>query len=66
MKKYSVWGLVSASVDLGTYEAESKEAAEKMAEENNEVDWNPQVCWQCSNAIELGDVYDVTVDEVVA
>ncbi len=63
MKKYRVYGIVSATVDLGEYEAESKEAAQKMAENNDNVDWNPSICHQCANELEVGDVYEVMVEE---
>lgn len=63
MKKYRVYGLVSATVDLGEYEAESKEDAEKMAEENTDVDWSPTLCHHCANDLDVGDVYEVHVEE---
>lgn len=64
MKKYIVYGIVSASVVLGEYAAESKEAALEMAEKNQEANWNPTLCHQCSGEIEIGDVYDTQVEEV--
>jgi hypothetical protein len=64
MKKYSVYGIISASVFLGEYEAESKEEAVKMAEENRNANWHPTLCWQCAGEVELGDVYDTQVEEI--
>ena len=63
MKKYRVYGLVSATVDLGEYEAESAEEAEKMAEDNDDAGWYPSICHQCANEIDVGDVYEVHVEE---
>ena len=64
MKKYRVWGSVSASVDLGEYEAESADEAEKMAEDNDDAKWYPSLCHHCSSEIDVGDIYEVHVEEV--
>jgi len=64
MKKYRVYGLVSGSVDLGDYEAESEEKAIEMANDNSEVNWYPGLCHHCAGEIDLGDIHDVEVDEL--
>lgn len=64
MKKFNVWGIMTASVLVGTYEAESGEEAIEMANEDRNGNWNPSLCHQCSNEIDLGEVYDTQVDEV--
>ncbi len=63
MKKYTVMGIMSASVILGEYEAESKEQAEEMAEQDDSADWTPTLCHHCSDEIELNDIYKVEVEE---
>lgn len=63
-KKYHVYGMVSASVSLGEYEAESEEEAIQMAEDNQGANWYPSVCHQCSRELDVGDVYKVEADEV--
>lgn len=64
MSKYSVYGLISASVYLGDYEAESEEAAIEMAEADDENDFNPTLCHHCSNSLDIGDVYEVNADKI--
>ena len=64
MKKYSVIGIISASIYIGEYEAESEEAAEEMAEKDENANWSPSICHQCSGEVEVGDVYKVIVEEV--
>ena len=64
MGKYMVYGIVCASVDLGTYEANSEQEAIGMAEDNQEANWNPGLCHQCSNEVEIGDVYEVKAEIV--
>ena len=63
MKKYIVYGLMTASIKLGEYEAEDKEEAIKKAEDDPEANWTASLCWQCAGEVELGDVYEVEVDE---
>lgn len=65
MKKYRVVGILSASVTLGTYEADSKEKAILMAEDDGQANWNPSLCHYCSKSgIELGDIYELDADEI--
>lgn len=63
MSKYKVFGHLSAFILIGEYEAESKEAAEKMAENDDSADWYPSLCHQCSSEVELGDINKVEVVE---
>ena len=62
IKKYNVYGIVSASVHIGTYEAESKEQAEDMANNDKEANWYPSLCHQCSGELEIGDIYELQVE----
>lgn len=65
MKKYRVVGILSASVGLGVYEANSKDEAISMAENDDKANWNPQLCHYCAKSgIELGDVYEIDADEI--
>ena len=58
MAKYCVYGLVAASVVLGEYEADSENAAIRLAEEDPDADWYPTICHQCSDVVEVGDIYE--------
>ena len=62
-KKFRVIGLVSASIDLGVYEAETKEEAIDMAYDNDNTNFHPTVCTHCSKEIEIGNIYDEEVYE---
>lgn len=63
MTKYNVWGSVGADKLIGTYEADSPEEAEKMADKDPEADWSTSLCHQCSHEVELGDIYKTYVEE---
>jgi hypothetical protein len=63
-KKYNVYGIMTASIFIGEYEAESQEEAEDMANRDSNANWMPSLCHQCSNEIDLGDVYKTEVEEV--
>lgn len=62
--KYRVIGAVSATIELGVYEADSPEEAELMAEQDPNSEWLVTVCHQCSSLVELGDVYEVHVQDI--
>lgn len=66
MKKYDVYGVMGATVLIGTYEAESEEEeeAEVKAEEDLEGRWSVLLCNQCAHEVELGDVYKTEVVEI--
>lgn len=64
MKKYTVYGIMTASTVVGEYEAESKEEAEEMANNDPDADWTPCLCHQCSSQVELGDAHSVQVEEI--
>jgi len=64
MSKYNVYGILGASVFIGEYEADTKEAADKMAEEDPEANWNPSLCFQCGREVDIGDVYETQVEEI--
>jgi len=61
--KYHVYGIMSASVLLGEYEADSKEKAIEMAEQNSSADWYPSLCHQCARKVDLGDIQDIEANE---
>jgi len=63
--KYNVYGIMTASVFLGEYEAEDSEAAIELAEKDKQADWNPCLCHQCAGDIELGEVNDVQAVECI-
>ena len=64
MNKYIVYGLMTASVKLGEYEAKNKEDAIKKAEQDKEANWMPSLCWQCAGEVELNDVYETEAEEI--
>ena len=61
--KFNVYGVMTASIKLGTYEAKDKEEAEKLAGEGPEADWMPGLCIHCSEEIELGEIYENQVEK---
>lgn len=59
-KKYRVHGVATVTVEMGTYEAGSKEEAIEMALD----EWPPGMCHQCAQHTELdGEPFDVVADE---
>jgi len=64
MPKYRVYGILTGSVYLGEYEAENKAAAEDMANEDDEANWLPSLCHQCSGEVEINDIYELQVEMV--
>ena len=63
MKKYSVYGLVSAVKYLGTYEADNKFEAKKIAQEDLSVDYDVSLCHQCSKNLDVGKIYKIEIEE---
>jgi len=61
--KYKVYGVMTASVFIGEYEAEDDQAAIKLAEESDEANWNPSLCYHCSHEVELSDIDEVQAFE---
>ena len=55
MPKYRITGIVGASVDCGTVEAENAKAAIAKAWETLEIG-SPMLCHQCSHDLEVADV----------
>ncbi len=64
MAKYNVYGTVGASVFLGTYEAKNEDDAIEQAEDNENANWSPTLCHQCSRELEVGDVYETQAELV--
>ncbi|MCK5307095.1 MAG: hypothetical protein KAJ73_00655 [Zetaproteobacteria bacterium] len=58
---YRVYGIITASVLLGEYDVGSKEEAEKAADADENADWNPSLCHQCSSEVELCGVNSVQI-----
>ena len=61
-KKYRVYGIASASKYMGEFEAGSKEEAEEIAWK--EGDYHIGLCHHCAGEIDIGDIYEVQVEEV--
>ena len=59
--KFRVYGLMTASKYLGEYEAESKEEALRMLEEDDDTDYYPNLCHHCAKELDIGEVYDFDV-----
>ena len=57
MAKWSCYGLVRGSKFLGEFEADTKEAAIKLAEESDEC--YVSLCHQCANECDDPDIYEV-------
>ena len=55
MKKYNVYASGWYSVHLGEYEAEDSETAIEMADMDDQANWLPSLCHQCSREVELSD-----------
>lgn len=62
--KYQVYAIATSSWPLGTYEADSPEAAIKMADEDNEAEFFKSLCHQCADEVELGECYDVQAEAI--
>ena len=60
--KYRVYGIMTASVLLGEYEADSPEEAERMSDADPNANLWPSLCHECSNEIDLGDIYETQVE----
>jgi len=56
--KYTVIGVIDASKFLATVEAESEEAAIRKVKEDDSIDTYVDLCWQCSNEVDMGDIYE--------
>jgi hypothetical protein len=61
--KYKVYGIMTASVLIGEYEAKTAEDALDMANDDTEADWYPSLCHQCAREIDMGDIYDTECGE---
>ena len=53
MTKYRVYGLMTASVLLGEYEADTQPEAYAMAINDPEANWYPSICHQCAGQTEV-------------
>ena len=64
MSKYVVKANLSASVIIGTYEADSEEEAITLAENDPNGNHYQSLCHQCSRIIDLGEPYDYYTEEI--
>ena len=62
MAKYAVWGIMTASIKIGEYEAENEQEARDMADNDKDADWYPTLCHQCAKGIDLSDIYETQAD----
>lgn len=63
MPKYIVYEIATASYVVGEYEAETKEEAMNMAEDDPQND-PPVLCHQCAEEIDLSEWYEFKAEEV--
>jgi hypothetical protein len=61
--KFDVYGIYTASKYLGEVEAESKEKAEDKVWNDEGYDTLISLCHQCTNELEVGDVYKLDIEE---
>lgn len=64
MAKYRVYGIMTASVVIGEYEADNEEDAIEKANKDPRANWHPSVCHMCSREIDLGDIDNTEVELV--
>lgn len=62
MKKYRVYAIASASKYVGEVEAETVEEAKEKAWEMESCQLD-SLCWSCSDSLDLGDIYELQVEE---
>jgi len=62
MKKFRVIGIIGASVNLGVFEAETKEEAKEMSYDSDKH--SPDLCHHCADQVDLGDIYMYDIEEV--
>ena len=63
MTKYVVYGVASATIIVGEYDASSQEDAIKAAEQDRNADTHIGLCHQCSHRVDVGDVYEFQAEE---
>ncbi len=63
MKKFTVFGLITASTIVGTYEAETEEKAIEKAMDDENGNHYVSICHQCSREVELGDIYEYEAEQ---
>ncbi len=61
MPKFTAHAMYTASKYLGTFEAGTKAEALKMADAKD--DTYVTLCHQCADDVELGDYYEIQIDE---
>ncbi len=64
MKKYAVYGYITAITKVGEYEAENADEALEKAEHDDQANWYPSLCHHCATEIELGDIYINEAQEI--
>ncbi len=61
MPKFRVYGVVTATKHIGTFEAATKEEAEQMAWESDEA--YVSVCHHCSGEVDGAEIDEMVVEE---
>lgn len=64
MAKYQVIGVMTATTIIGEYEADSKEQAMEMANNDRQGNWYPSVCHQCTREIELSEIHKTYAEKI--
>ncbi len=64
MGLYKVYGIMTASSEVGEYEANGIADAIAKANDDPNADWSKQLCHHCAGEVELGDVYELQASEV--
>ena len=64
MGRYRVFGILSASVVVGEYEANSPEEAKALADKDQNANWMPSLCHQCAKEVDLGDICETEAEEI--
>lgn len=54
MKKFRVYGILSASVVIGEYEAENEQDAMDKADNDPKANWSATLCHHCAGNIDIG------------
>lgn len=63
MAKYRVYNIATAAYLVGEYEAETREAAEAMADAEPQNE-EPCLCHHCAGEVELGEFYKYQTDTI--
>lgn len=62
MPKYTVYAVIDCTKTIGTFEANSKEEALKLAQKSENYYVN-SLCRYCAKNYELGEIIDTIIEE---